>query len=433
VASGTGIFGGMLMYDTTTPANIPSQCIVNTNTSGSIFTPCTVNVTNGDTIVFYPTITLSQQTTGNIAASTSLTFTNAGSDAQFNGLTTLTNLTVGGQINLFQSTINGSDLPETGPNQPLITVNGTTFLNTYTPPGSNGGNLYMGFGAGPTSEPQGYIGLFQQTNNTAFGDGYVLNNLTSGGSDACFGYQTCQSMNTGAENSIFGTNAGNAITTGIYNTIMGFAFYGNNASGSNNTLIGGLAGSNQSYTQFYNYNNVTAIGATALENINGSGGNNTALGYSAGSAVTSGTNNLVLGYSVASGTLATGSNNILVGTSSATDTPASGSSNEINIGGLLIWNKVSLSAPAVSACGTGSPAIDAHGNNRSGTLTAGGGALTSCTITFAGGGYTTWDHCRVTFHNEVLAGAAYSYTTTVLTVTATSLTGATFDYDCDGY
>ena len=415
VASATGVVPGMLMYDTTTPANIPSQCIVNQNSAGVIYTPCTVNTANNDTIVFYPTIALSQQTTANLASGTSITFTNAGTDVQVNGLTSLSNVTIGGQLNLFQSTNNPSSGLEIGPSNPLVTLDGLRFVNTYTPPGTNGGNLYVGIGAGPTGNPGGYGTTYQATNNTAFGMGSPMQSVTSGGSNACFGFSTCNSLTTGSENTVVGTIVGDSLTTGNYNTYLGFAFYGNNATGSNNTCIGGLTCSNNSYNYGYNYSYITAVGATAIQNITGSAANNTALGYDVGPTLTSGTGN------------------ILIGTSNATDVPAGGSSNEINIGGLLFWNKVSTSAPAVSACGTGSPAVDTHGNNRSGTLTAGAGTLTSCTITFAGGGYTTWNHCRLTFHNAVLAGAAYSYTLTAITVTATSLTSATFDYDCDGY
>ncbi len=87
-------------------------------------------------------------------------------------------------------------------------------------------------------------------------------------------------------------------------------------------------------------------------------------------------------------------------------------------------------APAVSSCGT-SPTIDANATNNSGTVTVGTVAAASCTVTFAGGGFATWNHCRVTPQTP-LATFAYSYTKTVLTVTATSLLTEVFDYNCDG-
>lgn len=155
------------------------------------------------------------------------------------------------------------------------------------------------------------------------------------------------------------------------------------------------------------------------------------LGYLAGASV-SGAPNVIIGPQVASTVLTTGINNILIGTSSATTTPAAGSSNEVNIGGLLFWNKNSLAAPVVSACGT-SPSIDAHANNRSGTVTVGTVTASSCTITFAGSGYTTWNHCRVTEETAGIAALAYSYSLTAITVTGTSLVGGVIDYDCDGF
>lgn len=88
------------------------------------------------------------------------------------------------------------------------------------------------------------------------------------------------------------------------------------------------------------------------------------------------------------------------------------------------------SAPAVTACGT-SPSIDGKATNNSGTVTVGTVAASSCTVTFASSGFTTWNHCRVT-SQTTLAAFGYSYTTSVLTVTGTSLVGDKFDYECDG-
>lgn len=87
-------------------------------------------------------------------------------------------------------------------------------------------------------------------------------------------------------------------------------------------------------------------------------------------------------------------------------------------------------APAVTSCGT-SPSIDGHATNFSGTVTVGTVAATSCTVTFASSGFVTWNHCRVTAQSTT-AAFGYTYTKTVLTITATSLIGEVFDYDCDG-
>jgi hypothetical protein len=87
------------------------------------------------------------------------------------------------------------------------------------------------------------------------------------------------------------------------------------------------------------------------------------------------------------------------------------------------------SAPAVSACGTGSPAIDAHATDESGTVTI-GTVATSCTITFAKA-FTSFNHCRITSQTTV-SGLAYSYTLSAITLSASVLGGDLIDYNCDG-
>ena len=88
------------------------------------------------------------------------------------------------------------------------------------------------------------------------------------------------------------------------------------------------------------------------------------------------------------------------------------------------------SAPTVSSCGI-SPSIDAHATDASGTVTIGSGTVASCTITF-NVAYTTWNHCIVSPHTASLVAFGYSFTTSAITVTATSLTSAVIDYRCDG-
>jgi len=278
-----------------------------------------------------------------------------------------------------------------------------------------------------------------------------------------FGYQALSSLTSGTNNSAFGYKVLSSNTTGAGNTAMGHIALSSNATGNNNVAVGNTAlqittaGGNTAVGAFAGefissglFNTCIGDGACAASSGNPITGNsNTTLGHAAGtvlraaaatntlvgdsaaSTITTGSRNLVLGANVGKTTLATGSNNILLGNSSSVDTPASSSSNEINIGNLLFWNSASTAAPAVSSCGT-SPAIDAHANNRSGTVTAGSGTVASCTITLAGSGYSTWNHCRVTSQSPV-ASFTYSYTTTAITLTGTSLASDKFDYDCDGY
>lgn len=101
-------------------------------------------------------------------------------------------------------------------------------------------------------------------------------------------------------------------------------------------------------------------------------------------------------------------------------------------GGLQMTGHVSSAGgkPAVSACGTGSPAIDARATDYSGTVTT-GTVSTTCTLTFAVA-YTSWNHCRITSQSSI-SGLAYSYTLIAIVVTASVLGGDNFDYQCDGY
>jgi len=260
---------------------------------------------------------------------------------------------------------------------------------------------------------------------TAVGVGALGGVLTSAAiSNSAFGYHALVAVTSGSGNTGVGTNAGAAMVSGSNNTFVGSGAGGAGVTANNNSAVG----TNALRADISGAQEV-AMGVSAL--LAATGVSNTALGYAAGAVVTSGTSNTLIGNQVASTVLVSGANNIEIGTSAATTTPAAASSNEVNIGGLLFWNTVSLAAPAVTACGT-SPAIDAHANNRSGTVTVGTVSAVSCTVTFAGGGYTTWNHCRVT-SQTTLAAFAYSYTKTVLTVTGTSLVGDLFDYDCDGY
>ena len=222
------------------------------------------------------------------------------------------------------------------------------------------------------------------------------------------GYQVLKATTSGTQNTGIGSLSLAALTTGKRNTAIGYTALQSTATGLDNTGLG--------------YRTL----------VNSTGASNTAAGSAAGSKISTGSGNLALGLNVASTTLTTGSNNILIGFSSAVDTPSSSSSNEINIGGIIFGNTNSTAAPAVSSCGT-SPTIDSHANNKSGTVTVGSGVIATCTVTFAGTGYSTWNHCRVTPQTASLAAFAYSYTLTVLTVTGTSLTSSVFDYDCDGY
>ena len=249
---------------------------------------------------------------------------------------------------------------------------------------------------------------------------------TAGGSIG-IGYQALVGETTSAvySNTAIGYNSMHGVLTtgGSQNTAIGNNALGGLTSGSLNVAVGSGAGSATSIgTQnVYIGRNAGVSAANAY--------NNTVIGTKAGTAITSGSSNTIIGSNVASTTLVTGSSNILIGTSSSVDAIAAATNNEINIGGLLFYNKTSTAAPVVSSCGT-SPTIDSHANAKSGTVTVGTGSPTGCTITFASA-YSSWNHCRITSQG-VNAAFAYSYSLTAITLSGTALSG-NIDYDCDGY
>ncbi len=195
--------------------------------------------------------------------------------------------------------------------------------------------------------------------------------------------------------------------------------------GTNDTMIGYGA----LFTNAQDSAKQSAFGFDALLTSNVAAAQNSAFGYQAGKLITTGKNNVLFGYNAGSATLTTGSSNIIIG--SGITTPASGTASMLDIGNLIYGHLAGTAAPTISSCGTGSPAADANANDASGTVTAGGGVLGSCLVTFASA-YTTWNHCRVTSQASV-AAFAYSYTTAAITITGTSITGDKFDYVCDGF
>jgi hypothetical protein len=226
---------------------------------------------------------------------------------------------------------------------------------------------------------------------------------------------------TGGTNTGVGTDALLAIAGGTANTCVGEVACAAITSGSANASLGQAA-----LTTNISGSNNLAIGQNSLHVSTGSNG--TAVGGGALSGVTTGASNTGVGYQACQN-LTTGGSDICLG--AGTTAPAVGSANLINLGNLVYYNDNSTAAPAV--VGGSSPTIDAHANNRSGRVTVGSGAVGSLALTFAGTGYSTWNHCRVTPETASLVAFGYSYSLTVLTVTATSLTSAVFDYDCDGY
>ena len=231
----------------------------------------------------------------------------------------------------------------------------------------------------------------------------------------------------GTGNTALGYAAGQAMTAGGFNTAEGNFALGRNTTGSSNVAAGNFAlGGNTTGS------GNSAVGNSALAGVT-TGGNNVALGNNAGSHITTGNDNLVLGPNTGASTLTVGTGNILIGAGKSVDTVDGTTNNEINVAGLLFYNKATNGAPEFGGgdCGN-SPSVDAHANNRSGTITVGAVARGSCTMTFAGSGYANWNHCRVT-SQSAMPTLAYSYTLKAITITGASVSSDKFDYDCDGY
>lgn len=204
------------------------------------------------------------------------------------------------------------------------------------------------------------------------------------------------------------------------------------ASLADGTLISGIIGISPSVTPV----DALSIGGQSAQAVRvqrelsaATAGQN--LTVQAGGAISVGTNlsggNLVLSSGISTGT---GTSAILMkvfpaGSSGTTDNTAATA--------LTISGNKAVSYQGTNptlTCGT-SPSVDSNATSMSGTVTDGSGILTSCVVTFVPA-FTSYAHCRVTPETASLTAFGYSVSVTALTVTATSLTNAVFDYSCDG-
>ncbi|QNA43210.1 tail fiber domain-containing protein [Lacibacter sediminis] len=148
-------------------------------------------------------------------------------------------------------------------------------------------------------------GQLNNTNNTAFGRGALLNN-TSSGSNTAFGINALRLNTTGQGNTATGAGALNQNTTGTQNTAIGSGSLTNNTTGNANTATG--AGTLVLNTTGFGN---TANGINSLLN-NTTGNQNTGYGGGAINFTTSGNDNTGLGYGSLT-TNTTGSQNTGVG------------------------------------------------------------------------------------------------------------------------
>jgi len=250
------------------------------------------------------------------------------------------------------------------------------------------------------------------------------------------------------------------------------ALFGQTSGGGNVTAIGQGAGYNNNAPQGVFIGSLAGYGASAYTaqgdvfvgyesgyGISGSTGYNVGLGWAAGYKLTTGTHNILIGSSTGLNTLTTGSDNILICTGeTACDTALSSTSDTfglwdgstawmsgtagntsdplLTIAGqltvdqnLIVANSHLLATsttPGISSCGTGSPSV--AGSDNFGTISAGGGTLTSCVINF-GHTWGTAPACTVSFGTSA-AAVTVTTSTTQLTVAATSLTSYKIFYTC---
>ncbi len=229
---------------------------------------------------------------------------------------------------------------------------------------------------------------------------------------------------------------GNGITAATDTGSIGFTTGSNSANGGN-------TGSFQSVTGAY-----TGTTAAQSGDVTFASGNSTpdiAGSHSGGLNMETGTS----GYQSGDILIATGAGTVLndafsggatVATGSVTGTASSGDiqlfTGTVGTGGtrgkILITGPIVTSGdnPNVSSCGTGSPSV--IGNDVAGHITAGGGVLTSCTLTFTQS-WSVAPVCMVDDESHVLLLSGNPSNGTLVITSIGSFSGDTIGYHCIGY
>lgn len=185
----------------------------------------------------------------------------------------------------------------------VVTKDGTRFLHTYKPAGTND-NLFLGKGSGNFT-----LSATSNFNaNTGIGEN-TLANLSTGYFNTALGTAALRYTTSGNNNTAVGLQAGNRITTGTYNVAIGRdALYGasnpSSASGSYNVAVG--------YAPLYSLStgaNNVAVGYQAGLNST-TAGNNVFIGFEAGHDITTESGNIFIGYQA--GADATGSDQLYI-------------------------------------------------------------------------------------------------------------------------
>ncbi len=216
-----------------------------------------------------------------------------------------TNIGIGTTTPAYRLDVNGMmNMPATTatsgtPTAGVLLLGGNPFLHSYAGPASDGGNTFLGVGAGNFT--LGGVRGWEGSYNTATGYQSLISN-TTGYDNTASGYQSLYSNAAGAYNTANGAFSLSSNTTGTENTASGQQSLHSNTTASKNTAVGFEA----LFTQSYSNSNTpwdslnTAVGYQALysnqPDNTGHGYLNTAVGSQALQANTTGLYNTANGH-----------------------------------------------------------------------------------------------------------------------------------------
>ena len=324
---------------------------------------------------------------------------------------------------------------------------------------SGGDNMGVGYQAG--------LSISTGSDNMAIGSNSMLRNATGSqnsavGSNALFGvagnnhsnntsvgYQSAFTITTGSNNTFLGHTAGDQITTGSNNIVIGYDIDVPTATSSNTLNIGNLlfgTGIDGADTTISSGNiGIGVVTPTFFLGLSGeaartigmereltaaTAGNN--LTVSAGGAVSGGTN-LAGGDSILASGTATGNGESKVQISTVNSGQGTGTTDrtaavvaQFDEGRLEFLD----TAPTVSSCGGGTPAVTADSTDHAGTVTVGTGVVTSCTITFSLPAWTNTPRCVANNQTQLLLVRATPTTTTVVLDAAVTFDEDVIDWLC---
>lgn len=235
------------------------------------------------------------------------------------------------------------------------------FLHTFTPTSGQGGNLFLGEGAGNFSMIyDGY--LWHSSHNVGIGDG-TLEDLTTGYKNFAAGYDALANAQTTVTSVAVGDSSLYNCTEGNNNFALGSASLytltdqddnvaigtsaGYRLDGSDNVAIGSLALRNSAGSTHKN----TYIGTLAGYGVVGSAqSNNTGIGYNALKLNATGNSNIAIGYAAADN-MVSADNGIWIGYN--IDAQSTTADDQMSIGNLLFSEGITGTGTTVSTGGLG--------------------------------------------------------------------------------